>query len=162
MLQAMLSVAHTSARCVAWSVDSVPQTRGSGGRGPNIIVRLGRHLARGCLLPGLSASTLPATAAERAAFVPLKGQQIRSALRGNSVDGRHWEHRYLPDGRLVRSESGRSNGGGGFKANRLCLLKPEISSTQPVCFLMHQRGNGLQYLDGERLVYQGFLSRSSR
>src|SRR2546429_9912071 len=51
-------------------------------------------------------------AAESAAFAPLNGQQIRSALRGSSVgDGRHWEHQYLRDGRLIRSESGTSKAG---------------------------------------------------
>lgn len=112
----------------------------------------------------LSSAISPAEATGPTAFVPLSEHQIRSAIRNKSVgDGRHWEHRYLVDGRLVRAESGKAKGGRwSVERDQLCLLKPEISTTQPACFSVHRRGNELQYLDGERLVYQGFLARSSR
>lgn len=121
-------------------------------------------VVRGCLLAALGASTLAPAGAEPAAFVPLSGQQIRSSLRGNFVgDGRHWEHRYLPDGRLTRHESGRIKAGRwSVQRDQLCLLQPEVSSTEPMCFSVHQRANELQYLDGKRVVYQGFFSRNSR
>ena len=64
--------------------------------------------------------------------------------------------------RLVRAESGKAKGGRwSVERDQLCLLKPEISTTQPACFSVHRRGNELQYLDGQQLVYQGFLKRSS-
>src|SRR5258705_239653 len=64
--------------------------------------------------------------------------------------------------RLIRSESGTSKAGQwSVQGDQLCLLKPEISSTQAACFSVHRRGNELQYLDGQQLVYQGFLKRSS-
>lgn len=153
-----------SARCVALKVAPIKKSRASGGLGSTRLDgRLRRNVACGCLLLVLGAWTLPDVAAESAAFAPLNGQQIRSALRGSSVgDGRHWKHQYLPDGRLIRSESGTSKAGQwSVQGDQLCLLKPEISSTQAACFSVHRRGNELQYLDGQQLVYQGFLKRSS-
>ncbi len=107
------------------------------------------------LLAMLGAAMLPCLAAEQATFTPLNGVQIRSVLQGKGVsDDRHWAHRYLPVGRLVRLQNG-----GKWMAQRdeLCFVLPEVSSTAPVCFQVVRHGSELQYLDGERVAYQVFV-----
>lgn len=92
-------------------------------------------------------------------FTQLNGAQIRSVLRGNFVgDGRHWEHHYRADARLTRHESGREKTGRwSVQGDRLCILKPEISTSEPACFHVHRKANELQYVDGPRAVYEGFV-----
>ncbi len=111
------------------------------------------------LLAVLSAAISPALAAETATFKPLNGAQIGSILKDKVVsDDRHWAHHYLPEGRLVRLQTGRQKGGRWLvQRDQLCFLLPEVSSTEPVCFQVARHGNELQYLDDQRVVYQGFV-----
>ncbi|MDR6539727.1 hypothetical protein [Variovorax soli] len=116
------------------------------------------------LVAMLGAAILPCLAVERAAFAPLNGAQIRSVLQGKVVsDDRHWAHHYLADGRLMRLQNGRLKPGQWMvQHDELCFLLPEVSRTEPVCFQVARRGNELQYLDGERVVYESVVrSRSA-
>ncbi|MFN9471405.1 hypothetical protein [Acidovorax sp.] len=98
----------------------------------------------------------------------LSGPQIRSAITGKSVsDGRHWSHHYLADGRLERSENGRNRAGRwDVRSDQLCLLLPEVSMKDPICFDVVLTGGELQYRDERAVVYQGVarphLSASER
>lgn len=88
--------------------------------------------------------------------------QIRSTVGGHHVsDGRHWGHDYFMDGRLERSENGRTRSGRwSAQNNQLCLLLPEVSKVSPVCFDVVRVGEDLQYRDAGGLVYAGTVRKS--
>lgn len=83
--------------------------------------------------------------------------QIRATVGGHHVtDGRHWGHDYFLDGRLERSENGRTRSGRwSAQNNQLCLLLPEVSKESPVCFDVVRVGGELQYRDAGSVVYAG-------
>lgn len=87
--------------------------------------------------------------------------QIRSTVGGHHVsDGRHWGHDYFLDGRLERSENGRTRSGRWTaQNNQLCLLLPEVSKESPVCFDVVRVGDELQYRDAGRVVYAGAVKK---
>ncbi|RQO83928.1 hypothetical protein [Acidovorax sp. FJL06] len=89
--------------------------------------------------------------------------QIRSMVGGRHVsDGRHWGHDYFLDGRLERSENGRTrNGRWSAQNNQLCLLLPEVSKESPVCFDVVRVGDELQYRDAGSVVYAGTVRKSA-
>jgi hypothetical protein len=88
--------------------------------------------------------------------------QIRSSLGGHHVtDGRHWGHDYFLDGRLERSENGRTRTGRwSAQDNQLCLLLREVSKVSPVCFDVVRVGVQLQYRDAGSVVYVGTVRKS--
>ena len=90
--------------------------------------------------------------------------QIRATLGGHHVtDGRHWGHDYFLDGRLERSENGRTRAGRWSTQNKqLCLLLPEVSKVSPVCFDVVRVGEELQYRDAGSVVYQGSVRKGPR
>lgn len=99
---------------------------------------------------------LAATAKE----VPLTGPQIRAAISGKYVtDERHWGHKYFADGRVERSENGRQRTARwSVKGNRLCLLQPEISKDEPICYSVSRDGQELQYKDDAQfVVFRGVI-----
>ncbi len=87
--------------------------------------------------------------------IKLTTAQIRTTLGGHHVtDGRHWRHDYFVDGRLERSENGRTRSGSwSAQNNQLCLLLPEVSKVSPVCFDVVRVGEELQYRDAGSVVY---------
>ena len=88
--------------------------------------------------------------------------QIRATVGGHHVtDGRHWGHDYFLDGRLERSENGRTRSGR-WRAqnNQLCLLLPEVSKESPVCFDVVRVGGELQYRDAGSVVYAGTVRKN--
>jgi len=96
--------------------------------------------------------------AEEAPFKEMKGVQITAALNGKYVtDGHHWGHHYLPDGRVMLQESGPDRPGRwSVQHDQFCLLKPQISKTEPICYTVQRQAGQLQYLDdAKRVVYQG-------
>lgn len=89
--------------------------------------------------------------------------QIRTTLSGHHVtDGRHWGHDYFPDGRLERSENGRTRSGRwSAQNNQLCLVLPEVSKVSPACFDVVRVGGGeLQYRDAGSVVYAGTVRKN--
>ena len=88
--------------------------------------------------------------------------QIRTTLGGHHVtDGRHWGHDYHLDGRLERSENGRTRSGSwSAQNNQLCLLLPEVSKVSPVCFDVVRVGEEFQYRDAGSVVYAGTVRKS--
>lgn len=115
-------------------------------------------LMRFSLLTGATAACLAATAAPPEEK-PLSGAQIRTAISGKYVtDEHHWGHRYHADGRVERSESGRRRAGRwSVQDNKLCLLLPEISKDQPVCYGVFRHGDELEYRDERYVVYRGLI-----
>jgi len=102
---------------------------------------------------------LPALAAT-AKEVTLAGAQIRSAISGQYVtDEHHWGHRYFADGRVERAENGRQRSARwSIQGNRLCLLQPEISKVEPICYSVTRDGQELQYRDdAQSVVFRGLL-----
>lgn len=89
--------------------------------------------------------------------------QIRATLGGHHVtDGRHWGHDYFLDGRLERSENGRTRAGRwSTQNNQLCLLLPEVSKVSPVCFDVVRVGEELQYRDAGSVVYAGSVRKKA-
>lgn len=87
--------------------------------------------------------------------------QIRAMLGGHHVtDRRHWGHEYRLDGRMERSENGRTRSGRwSAQNNQLCLLLPEVSKESPVCFDVVRVGDELQYRDAGRVVYAGAVKK---
>ena len=108
-----------------------------------------RHLVRLAIAATLSPA-LVATAKE----VALTGPQISAAISGRYVtDEYHWGHRYFADGRVERSESGRQRTARwSVKGNRLCLLQPEVSKDEPICYSVTRDGQELQYKDDAQFV----------
>lgn len=84
----------------------------------------------------------------------LTGSQIHAAIVGKYVtDEHHWGHKYFPDGRVERLENERlKSARWSIKNNRLCLLQPEISKDEPVCYRVARDGRELQYLDDSNYV----------
>ena len=75
----------------------------------------------------------------------------------------HWGHDYHLDGRLERSENGRTRSGSwSAQNNQLCLLLPEVSKVSPVCFDVVRVGEELQYRDAGSVVYQGSVRKGPR
>jgi len=91
--------------------------------------------------PAIAATLLPALAAT-AKEVALTGPQISAAISGKYVtDEYHWGHRYFADGRVERSENGRQRTARwSVKGNRLCLLQPEVSKDEPICYSVTRDG----------------------
>ncbi|EHR71566.1 hypothetical protein BurJ1DRAFT_2740 [Burkholderiales bacterium JOSHI_001] len=105
-----------------------------------------------------SASTL--AFADDGAFKELKAAQITAAVsRKHVTDDHHWGHHYLPDGRVMLQESGRDRlGQWSVQHNQLCLLKPQISKTEAICYAVQRQAGQMQYVDDmKRVVYQGFV-----
>ncbi len=99
---------------------------------------------------------LAATAKE----VALTGSQISTAISGQYVtDEHHWEHRYFADGRVERSENDRQRTAHwSIQGKRLCLLQPEISKVEPICYSVTRDGQELQYRDDAQfVVFRGLL-----
>ena len=114
-----------------------------------------RHLAR-LTAAGAVFCALAATAKE----VPLTGPQIRAAISGKYVtDEHHWGHKYFADGRVEQSENGRQRSARwSVKGNQLCLLQPEISKDEPICYQVLRDGQELQYKDDAQfVVYRGLV-----
>ena len=124
----------------------------------------GRRLHR--ITRALCAHFLCMTLAPLACAAPpgtkLTTAQIRATLGGHHVtDGRHWGHDYFLDGRLERSENGRTRAGRwSTQNNQLCLLLPEVSKVSPVCFDVVRVGEELQYRDAGSVVYAGTVRKS--
>ncbi len=90
----------------------------------------------------------------------LTGAQIRAAISGKYVtDEHHWGHKYFADGRVERSENGRQRSAHwSVKGDQLCLLQPEISKTEPICYRVTRAGNELQYMDDAGyVVFRGVV-----
>ncbi len=104
--------------------------------------------------------TLAATAKE----VALTGLQINAAISGKYVtDEHHWGHKYFADGRVERSENGRQRTARwSVKGNRLCLLQPEVSKDEPICYSVLRDGQELQYRDDAQFVVFRGVIRPSR
>ena len=114
-----------------------------------------RHLVR----LAIAATLLPALAAT-AKEVALTGPQISAAISGKYVtDEHHWGHRYFADGRVERSENGRQRTARwSVKGNRLCLLQPEVSKDEPICYSVLRDGQELQYKDdAQYVVFRGVI-----
>lgn len=126
------------------------------------VVRLLRHFTW-----ALCAHFLCMTLAPLACAAPpeakLTTAQIRATLGGHYVtDGRHWGHDYFPDGRLERSENGRTRSGRwSAQNNQLCLLLPEVSKEAPVCFDVVRLGGELQYRYAGSVVYAGTVRKNT-
>ncbi|MBS0507672.1 MAG: hypothetical protein JSR53_09860 [Proteobacteria bacterium] len=107
----------------------------------------------------IAATLLPALAAT-AKEVALTGPQISAAISGKYVtDEHHWGHRYFADGRVERSENGRQRTARwSVKGNRLCLLQPEVSKDEPICYSVLRDGQELQYKDdAQYVVFRGVI-----
>ena len=114
-----------------------------------------RHLMR-FIIAGAMFPALAATARE----VPLTVPQIRATISGKYVtDEHHWGHKYFADGRVERSENGRQRSARwSVKGNQLCLLLPEISKDEPICYSVLRDGQELQYKDDAQfVVYWGLV-----
>ena len=114
-----------------------------------------RHLVRLAIAATLSPA-LAATAKE----VALTGPQISAAISGKYVtDEHHWGHKYFADGRVERSENGRQRTARwSVKGNRLCLLQPEVSKDEPICYSVLRDGQELQYKDdAQYVVFRGVI-----
>ncbi|HRO51565.1 MAG: hypothetical protein H3C34_27490 [Caldilineaceae bacterium] len=97
--------------------------------------------------------------------VPLTGPQIRAAISGKHVtDDRHWGHKYFADGHVERSENGRQRAARwSVKGNRLCLLQPEVSKDEPICYSVLREGQELQYRDNAQfVVFRGVIRPSPK
>ena len=106
------------------------------------------------------ATASPPTFAGDTAFKELKTAQITAAVSGKHVtDDHHWGHHYLPDGRVMLQEGGRDRlGKWSVQHDQLCLLKPQISKTEAICYTVQRQAGQLQYVDDmKRVVYQGFV-----
>jgi hypothetical protein len=107
----------------------------------------------------VASASLPAHSAG-VSFKELKAAQITAAVSGRYItDDRHWGHHYLADGRVMFQESGRDRlGSWSVQHDQLCLIKPQVSKTEPVCYTVQRQADQLQYLDDmKRVVYQGFV-----
>ncbi len=84
----------------------------------------------------------------------LTGSQIHAAIVGKYVtDEHHWGHKYFPNGRVERLENERlKSARWSIKNDRLCLLQPEISKVEPICYRVVRDGQELQYLDDSNYV----------
>lgn len=121
------------------------------GKRAQLLPRIARLLS----ICGVAMAALAAIGKE----VQLTGPQIRAAISGKYVtDEHHWGHKYFPDGRVERTENHRRRPARwSVKADRLCLLRPEVSKDQPICYRVIRDGNELQYRDDRSVVYQGLI-----
>lgn len=106
------------------------------------------------------AATLLTALAVNAREVALTGPQIRAAISGKLVtDDYHWGHKYFADGRVERSENGRQRTARwSIQGNQLCLLQPEISKDEPICYSVLRDGQELQYRDDAQfVVFRGLV-----
>lgn len=119
-----------------------------------LLLACGLRMVRNCLLCGIA---LCAASLAHSGERKLSGSEIRKAIAGKHVtDGRHWSHHYLPEGQLERSENGRvRTGRWSVSRDQLCLLLPEVSNREPICFDVVQIAGELQYRDERSVVYQG-------
>lgn len=103
-----------------------------------------------CAAAAAMLCTLSATAKE----VTLTGPQIQAAISGKYVtDEHHWGHKYFADGHVERSENGRQRTARwSVKGNQFCLLKPEVSKDEPVCYSVSRDGQELLYKDDAQFV----------
>nr|WP_315540446.1 hypothetical protein [uncultured Comamonas sp.] len=95
----------------------------------------------------------------------LTGSQIHAAIVGKYVtDDHHWGHKYFPDGRVERLENERlKSARWSIKNDRLCLLQPEISKDEPICYRVVRDGRELQYLDDSNyVVFRGLVKPISK
>ena len=59
---------------------------------------------------------------------------------------------------MTRLENGRQKSGRwSVQHDQLCLLKPEVSTKEPVCYSVRHHANEVQYLAGTQVVYQGVV-----
>ena len=133
---------------------SLPQTLGPM-KLSDLLTRVGKPLARTLLFLSIVGAMQPAISKE----VALTGPQIRAAISGMYVtDEHHWGHKYFSDGRVERSENGRRRPARwSIKGDRLCLLQPEISKDEPVCYHVVRIGDELQYRDDHFVAYRGLI-----
>jgi hypothetical protein len=120
--------------------------------------------ARRLIRVAIAATLLPALAAT-AKEVALTGPQISAAISGKYVtDEHHWGHKYFADGRVERSENGRQRTAHwSIKGDRLCLLQPEISKVEPICYRVMRDGQELQYRDdAQSVVFRGVIRPTPR
>ena len=120
--------------------------------------------ARRLIRVAIAATLLPALAAT-AKEVALTGPQISAAISGKYVtDEHHWGHKYFADGRVERSENGRQRTAHwSIKGDRLCLLQPEISKVEPICYRVMRDGQELQYRDdAQSVVFRGVIPGARR
>ena len=120
--------------------------------------------ARRLIRVAIAATLLPALAAT-AKEVALTGPQISAAISGKYVtDEHHWGHKYFADGRVERSENGRQRTAHwSIKGDRLCLLQPEISKVEPICYRVMRDGQELQYRDdAQSVVFRGGIPGARR
>ncbi|HCF3586540.1 TPA: hypothetical protein ONA53_003147 [Pseudomonas aeruginosa] len=116
----------------------------------------GRSAATAILALSLSLASMAATNTP----AELTGAQIRAAISGKYVtDEHHWGHKYFPDGRVERLENERlKSARWSVKGGELCLLQPEISKTEPICYRVTRTGNELQYMDDAGfVVFRGLV-----
>lgn len=115
--------------------------------------------ARRLMHVAIAVSLLPAQAAT-AKEVALTGPQISAAISGKYVtDEHHWGHKYFTDGRVERSENGRQRTARwSVKGDQLCLLQPEVSKVEPICYHVLRDGQELQYRDdAQSVVFRGVV-----
>jgi len=107
----------------------------------------------GCQVAAIAA-VLAVSLAHASGSAKLSGAQIRAAISGKYVtDEHHWGHKYSADGRVERSENGRLRSAHwSVKGDQLCLLQPEISKTEPICYRVTRTANELQYMDDAGFV----------
>lgn len=116
-----------------------------------------KALGLACLV--LGSASLQAFA-EVASSKELKGAQITTVLKDKYVsDDHHWGHHYLADGCVMIPESGRdSTGQWSVRHDQLCLLKPQISMTKPICYAVQRLADQLRGVDDMKgVVYQGYV-----
>ncbi len=120
-----------------------------------VLNQVGKPLARTLLHMSIAGTLLPAISKE----VALTGPQIRAAISDRYVtDEHHWGQKYFSDGRVERSENGRRRPARwSIRGDRLCLLQPEISKDEPVCYRVVRIGDELQYRDDRFVAYRGLI-----
>ena len=120
--------------------------------------RCGRQFTRMLRLLLISGAALVALAAS-GKELRLTGPQIRAAISGKYVtDEHHWGHKYFADGRVDRSENGRRRSARwSVKGDQLCLLRPEVSKEEPICYHVVRDGDELQYRDDHSTAYRGLI-----
>ena len=114
------------------------------------------RLVLAALVHALSLATASATTGHG----ELTGSQVRAVINGKYVtDEHHWGHKYFPDGHVERLEEGRQRSAHwSVKGDRLCLLQPEISKVEPICYRVTRAGNELQYMDDAGfVVFRGLV-----
>jgi len=114
----------------------------------------------GRLMQWMVAGTTLCALSVSAQEIPLNGHQIRAAISGKYVtDEHHWGHQYFADGRVERSENGRfRTARWSVTGNQLCLLRPEVSKTESICYGVTRNKQELQYKDdAQHVVFRGII-----